>query len=756
MTAADQHNVPRRLWGKLATLVLVLAWLPSANAQKSTSDEPRFESIRIGFNNKYKVGHWTPVELTVRGGREPVVALITLTTLDGDGISSLVQSERPYQILPGRVTTVRMFVRPGRSDTDFVARLMRAPIESDDELASKRFATRFDADESHPAVGLSATAELIVTVGSSLGVESAISQRNLQQPPDFETWSVTLADIAQLPTRWYGYEGVNTVVLGGAQPELYSALTPTNPQLSALQHWVRMGGRLVLSVGSRADELIGENAPLADFVPGSYAGLVPYRPGRAFETYTSATEPLPELRSRGGAEGRLNIPRIVNPTGRVEVREGDELPLVIRSPYGFGEVLFVAVELDQAPFQRWNQRGRLVGRLLGFPQNPLETGSVQIGQLGFNDLSGQLRAALDQFNGVTVAPFSLVAVLILGYLALIGPVDYLLVKRFFKRLEMTWITFPTMVALVTVGAYAMAFQMKGKSMLVNQVEVIDVDLAGPDAEAPLVRGTNWMNVFSPQMRSYDATIEPSMPGALSIQSPQILMSWLGLPGTGFGGMNQRTADPPLFSRAYWFSPDLSAMYRVPIRVWSSKGFASRWSAELREGRDAIECDLQARFGDAIEGSVRSRLPFALEDCLLAYRGGAYRIGQLEPDDGFEVDETSQRRLALELNDRRRTGQTGTTTAAWDATSLDLATIVERMMFFKAGGGEDSVRLANSYQAFMDLSSHLTMDQAVLVGRAAQPVSPLRLNGETIDNPNNNYVTYFRFLLPVRPRTGAVR
>lgn len=734
----------------LLALLLIAVLVNPASAQP-TPDEPEFESIRMGFGNRYKVGCWTPVELSIRGGREPAQGIVTLTTPDGDGANSTVQSDRPIQLIPGQLTKVWLYVKPGRFDADYTARVLALPLETGDVLAQHIFDTRYEPDARHPGVALSATAELIVTIGNSLGVDESLRERNLNQHADFESVSVTLADVNELPARWYGYDGVDRLLVAGSRPELYSSLTAANPRLEAIRHWVRMGGSLVLSVGGQADQLIGPNAPFAEFVPGRYDGLIEIRPGRAFETYIAASDPLPALRSRGG-EGRLSVPKILDPRGSVDVREGADVPLVIRAPFGFGDVTFVAAELDQAPFPRWSQLGRLVGRLLQFPEPVADANLAQQRMLGYNDLAGKLRAGLDQFTGVKVAPFSLVAALILGYLVLIGPVDYLLVKKIFKRMELTWITFPLMVLLVTAGAYLMAFQMKGRALLVNQVDVVDVDLTQADSAGVFTRGTSWMNVFSPRMRSYDVSTTPKLPGAASPASAEVLMSWMGLPGNGFGAMNQSAADPPLFARSYYFSPNLDQMLRVPVRVWSTKGFTARWSTIVPSDSPFVTAELQARFGDALEGKVTNDLPFALEDCLLAYRGASYRLRRIEPGSTAEFNELGQRRLQLELNERA--GVTNSESMSPWEVSVDLTKLPEQMMFASVSGAGQAGKLANRYHDFLDLSDHLTMNQAILVGRASTPVAPLELNGESPQNENNKQYTFFRFLLPVKPRASG--
>ena len=44
---------------------------------------------------------------------------------------------------------------------------------------------------------------------------------------------VHLPDIAPLPTRWYGYEGVNALVLSTSKPEIYGSLSATSGEGSS-------------------------------------------------------------------------------------------------------------------------------------------------------------------------------------------------------------------------------------------------------------------------------------------------------------------------------------------------------------------------------------------------------------------------------------------------------------------------------------------------------------------------------------------
>ena len=64
-------------------------------------------------------------------------------------------------------------------------------------------------------------------------------------------------------------------------------------------------------------------------------------------------------------------------------------------------------------------------------------------------LLGEVQHRLENFEKVPVVNFGWVALFILVYILIVGPLDYFLLKRVFKRLELTWITFPAIVVVVS-------------------------------------------------------------------------------------------------------------------------------------------------------------------------------------------------------------------------------------------------------------------------------------------------------------------
>src|SRR5262249_2582414 len=132
--------------------------------------------------------------------------------------------------------------------------------------------------------------------------------------------------------------------------------------------------------------------------------------------------------------------------------------LAVSAPFGLGRVTVVAIDLDQPPFTRWKEQGVLWETLLREGGPKFESAQVQDPTAAFMgsaygredaDLLGQLQRATESFEGVPVISFGWVALFIVLYILVVGPLDYFFLKKIVKRLELTWVTFPLIVLAVS-------------------------------------------------------------------------------------------------------------------------------------------------------------------------------------------------------------------------------------------------------------------------------------------------------------------
>src|SRR5262249_32836989 len=132
---------------------------------------------------------------------------------------------------------------------------------------------------------------------------------------------------------------------------------------------------------------------------------------------------------------------------------------------------------------------------------------------------------LEQFEGVPVISFGWVALFILLYILVVGPLDYLFLKKVVKRLELTWITFPTVVIAVSAAAYFTAYHLKGSELRINKLDLVDVDL-----QTARAYGRTWFSLFSPRIQKYTIGVEPGERWAAPADGgvePATIVTWFG-------------------------------------------------------------------------------------------------------------------------------------------------------------------------------------------------------------------------------------
>ncbi|MEQ8835837.1 MAG: hypothetical protein RID07_03440, partial [Lacipirellulaceae bacterium] len=527
MTRSQHRNFRTKfsLWLTLCLSLVVFA-APTGKAQEPKPTQ--IADLQLGFEGSYKAGCWTQLEATIAGA-EKATALLTVTMPDSDGVpvSYVTPPERLVSVSPGNLTKARLLVRPGQTGAGIKLDLVSTEGKL---LASRKYISGYEKAPGIIRTGHASTNRLIVGIGNQSGMAEIVRNQN-NDIEDYATRFAGVEDAASLPLDWQGYEGVDSVVLTTSDPTFYRAMSANSSRLDALNRWVELGGRLVIFCGAEAEELLGKEGPLARFSPGEFAGMAPLRDSSKIERFANVNESI----NRGRID--LRIPRFASVKGTVLASAGyepGELPLAVRTRVGLGEVTFVGLDPDAAPLSGWEGRTELLRTALGWPIiDPDDQQQVNdYAYTAMPDFVNQLRAALDnKFEGVTPVPFGIVALLVLLYIALIGPGDFFFVKRVFKRMELTRVTFPLTVALVSLGAYWLAYYLKGDQLRVNQVEIIDVDVSTGET-----RGTVWTNFFSPRAKKYELTLKPYFATQKATVSKPPMTAWLGMPGGGLGGM----------------------------------------------------------------------------------------------------------------------------------------------------------------------------------------------------------------------------
>lgn len=722
-------------------VISVGCMLMSSPVVAQQQDGTSISDVVVGLEGNYRAGHFTQIRVTVDSPDAKTNVRLEIALPDGEGVRTLNVTEG--LTLSAGSNQLAALAKFGRVNADLQVRLHDGV---GDLLAEKTIAAA-----ELPAAALGSQ-NLVLTLGPDIGVESAIYLR--LEKNEQETIHGHITNAESLPENWLGYCGVSLIVLTGSDASI--AFRMSTKQLDALERWVRMGGRLIFSSGRDAERSLGANGPLARFAPGSFDRVQMQRKTSSIENYAGkTTRSLDSFIPEGELSFRIPMTSLKDVIGTVVVAEGiggERTALVIRSSHGFGHVIFMAVDLDQAPLSEWKDgRRRILGKLIDLAlgetkRDDSDNQYSKLTQIGFNDLTGQLRSSLDQFGGVMMVPFSWIAILVGLYIVLIGPIDYLLLRNWRRRFSLTWITFPLLVLAGCGLAYGLTQYWKGHALRLNQVDIVDID-----SESGLLRGTSWGHVFSPASQKYDLTLA-STESFLPVAEPKGQISgWQGLPGRSFGGMN--TSRLSQTSESYEIIADLSdesnqsiRIAGMPIDIYSSRSLSG-----LVWGQ--VDLPLSEPFvSDAdnqLAGIVRNPLPVALRDCKLCYGRWVYSVPTLPAGGEYEIDRSSTAKTIDGMLTKTQVDKDyKDRSQAWDRRTFDLNRILEIMMFHKAAGGTKYTQLLHRFQSEIDFTDHLTQGRALLVGKTAESPTTMLASDEV----EANTTTYVRILLPVKPRS----
>ena len=240
-------------------------------------------------------------------------------------------------------------------------------------------------------------------------------------------------------------------------------------------------------------------------------------------------------------------------------------------------------------------------------------------------LLGEVQRVLENFENVPVVNFGWVALFILIYIVIVGPLDYFLLKRVFKRLELTWITFPAVVLVVSVARLlSPPTTSRATICAINKIDLVEYDLSAPRAglRHDLVHA---VQPAHPELHGRRGAVGAGVgrrrrPEDVDCARRRRWPPWRTPTWRSAAG------SPSLFRQPYAYAEDASGLERVPIPVWSTRSFQASWRRAIDPDQPPIDGRASSPAGDATDdpnkliGTITNNLPVELQSVTLFYRG----------------------------------------------------------------------------------------------------------------------------------------
>lgn len=548
----------RRAGRLVAALGLVIAALGPLTGPAAAVDAPTMEA-RILLGGHARVGSWVAISVHLKNTGPAVTGELRLAggtqgqTRFGTLVDLPTQSDQVYVL----------YAQPPA----FGSELSVALVDGDRTVVSAK-----------APFTLHDPAQLVVAVIAE-HPERIVGSINLL--PNQNQVAPVIVSIApeDLPERVEALGSIDRIVWQDVDSERLS-----NRQRDALRGWVAGGGRLILAGGT-----VGPKAFSA--FPDT---LLPYRP------VVTTDAPAASLSGLLGAlpPTATTLPALSGALigGRALATVGGQVVAAERA-YGSGSVTLIGFDPSADWIAKTDTAKNLWRRLL-----PARTS----GGLSFFD-DNMLVQAVSQLPALALPPLGGLLALLGAYILLIGPINYLVLRRLDRR-EWAWVTMPILIGVFAVGAYAFGAALRGSEVIVNEVAIVRGAPGATDGTAQV-----YVGVFSPSRTVYQV----SVPGGALLSTPST--------GDVFGGSGTGNA--------------LDVLQGDPARVRDlAVGFGSLRTirAETAVAVPLIQADLRLE-GGHLKGTIKNASTQRLETPAVVLGQTVAILKDLEPGAEATVD-----------------------------------------------------------------------------------------------------------------------
>ena len=561
-----------RVLSGLALLALAALWPTSAHAGLAPqSGDDLTLDVHVGFDGYLQPGAWTPITVTASNDGPDLTGEVRVVVNSLTGARTIYS--RPIELPRTSRKTITLYAN---DITAFGNEVQVDLLEHGRVVMSQR-------------VHISTVSPTTLLIGVWSDSPPGLADLALVEPSSGEVAVATLT-AADLPALATGWQALDVLVIADADT---GQLTPD--QSAALRRWVAGGGRLVIVSGVGFQRTL---SGLSDLSPVAAAG-----------TQTISLAPLADLAGEPFAAQ-------VEPAAPVAVGElvpgarllaaADGLPLAASWQVGYGQVHFLAADPNLEPLRSWDGMESLWRALLlvGRPRPAWA--------YGFSSQWDYARQAVAAVPGVSLPSAVQLCGFLALYVALIGPVNYLVLSRL-KRRELAWFTIPALIVVFSAIAYVTGFQLRGSRAILHRLSSVHSwsgsDLAKVDAI---------VGVWSPRRARYDIQVEP---GYLTHPMPRDL-------GGAFSAIPDVRVE----------QGEAVTLRDVRVDVGSVQPFVVEGftvDAPRVSGRLALRNEAG---GLRVSGSVSNASNVSLRDVALALGGVAIPLGDLPARSVLQVDE----------------------------------------------------------------------------------------------------------------------
>lgn len=314
-------------------LVILIGFLPVAVFAKPSAITINHT---IGFNGVFTLNTWTPITLSISNSGGQFKGELEIQTKSGNEYQKNINIHRYRQSLDigaGSQKVVSATILISSYAHALVIKLFKKGAIIETKFINLR---PFYIEK-----------KLFLILANKL-------PNDIIKNPDLNL-ETRLCHARYLPGSWYGYDSVRYVYL---HPNYLKLLT--NQQFTAFKKWIRSGGQVIISGSYNQGSLVSSR--MNQLIKIKFLGIEKRNDLTILSNFTDAT-----LQNHTA----FLLPHHKIAHSEVLLSDSD-IPLIQRSQFGLGDILYVSYDLQEKPFRNWREKYKFWEKLISFFPTPIE------------------------------------------------------------------------------------------------------------------------------------------------------------------------------------------------------------------------------------------------------------------------------------------------------------------------------------------------------------------------------------------------
>ena len=458
----------RRLPARIGLAAVLTAFaLPIAAVPGQAANNPVTLTVHAGYQDVVKAGGWMPVTIDAGNTGAGVDGMLEVQeSLNAQpGVSGFTIYEAPISLASGASKRVRIYLEENTTGATITARITQQGrvVVSQDSVAS-------------------ATTSALIGVLSDQS--TALDDFAAVHPGGVAARVVHLRN-DDIPDSSIPLQAFDILVIDD-----FATDSLTSAQRAAIADYVTTGGDLLVGTGAAWRKTLAALPPA--ILPMQVSGTT---------VIDSATI--------GGSAVEIATGKVTN--GVAWLSDAGQ-PLILERPSGAGLVTMSTFDWNQLPVAVASDSRTILRQVMsraifgqgGAAQNipyavmgpaPMGFGS----QSSISTRSSVLTPVLGNLPGLDLPSLQLTGALVLIYVLLVGPVNYLVLGAM-RRRALAWVTVPLIALVAAGGAYGAGIFTKGRSVQTNQIAIVHVEPGTDHAYQETYTG-----IIPPSRGDYQAT-----------------------------------------------------------------------------------------------------------------------------------------------------------------------------------------------------------------------------------------------------------